>query len=351
MSFLKTFFLIVIFAWVGVLWYSKYDILIDDGSWPFYQCVINLDNSDENCKNQRWIWHMCQIYDHSFDWSGIPNMCYDFCLPRSWANENCAIVSVEETINQEAHERPAAKYIWLYQSIRYEWVSFTKKEETIEEENEQEVEELELSNTEEKPIKKECELDSDCKDYCDWSKIIDMYCHNNTYKCTKWKETDCSTQEEIFENYSFTKTCNNKLSCEIDKSLLKAKNQEIGDELKKYNNALTETSKLRQKFQLECEKWVILVSTKLVSDTSILLLTYSTSLLDLIFDTAWKLIEEWLNNLTSDSTKMTPDEYVVWACSTRNYLENQENLFHKKISELVDLSKTFRNKVGSITNQ
>lgn len=349
MWFIIKFLLLGLFVSAWVIWYAKYDILIDDSTWPYYQCEISIDSSKTECQWAEGIWHMCQIYDHTFDGDYIPNFCYDFCLPRSWTNENCATVSVTESINPEAHERPSAKRLWLYYSIKYDWI-FWKSSDNDSNTEEWEDEKINENKTTAQ-VKKECEFDSDCKDYCDNTKIIDMYCDLSDYKCKQWKKIDCGLETENFEWEDFTKTCNQNLACEISKSLLTEKNEQIGIELKKYNEALTETSKLRQKFQNECEKWVILVSTKLVSDTSILLLTYSTTIVDLIFDTAWKLVEEWLNQITSDPSKMSPDEYVVWACSTRDYLKNQEDLFHKKISNLVNLSKAYRNKTSSLENQ
>ena len=321
---------------VAVVWVSKYELLLSDYAPPYYQCEISIDYSKADCKDEPATWHMCQIYDHSFNGDYVPNVCYKWCLPRSGANPNCANVTVNETTNFAAHDRPEAKYIWLYHSVLYDGITFWDSADEVKEENND---------------INECQFDSDCKDYCDWDTIVDMYCDNSNYSCKQWKTTQCGSQTEIFAWTNFTKTCNKNLECEINKKLLEEENQKIATDLKKYNEALATTSTLRQKFQNECEKWVILVSTKLITDSSILILTYSTSLLDLIFDTAWKLIEEWLNQITSDPSKMSPDEYVVWACSSRDYLINQEELFHKKISDLVEASKTYRNKVSTLTNQ
>ena len=76
---------------------------LDASATEYYQCSVKGDSSKgASSEAYQGRVHICQLYE-GYSGSGVPEFCSTFCVERGGIPEKCAIVSVEPSINPEAH--------------------------------------------------------------------------------------------------------------------------------------------------------------------------------------------------------------------------------------------------------
>jgi hypothetical protein len=81
-----------------------FGVAVPASAQQYYECAVKADTARGGiCAQQSVGTHMCQLYD-GYSGAGIPEHCSGYCLKRSGIPEECAVVTVRESSNKEAHE-------------------------------------------------------------------------------------------------------------------------------------------------------------------------------------------------------------------------------------------------------
>ncbi len=291
-----------------------------------YECQISVDSSNSDCSELRGRVRSCQILDMSYQPSeGIASYCTKTCLKKSKFLDSVPLECVKVSVAYSSFSGRSG-------------IILSKQLGGTVENGEKVIEEEEEKVVAEPTIKKECELNSDCKATCEGTNIARQYCDINTYKCKFDKNVNCALESEKWEDYTFTKTCKNAV-CVVDPNQVKIKRDEAKDTLQGYLDANGQVSVLYQKFQRECE---IAVSLSLTSLTKNALdgLTAIGGVVKFLSDVTGQIIEEGINMAFESDTKMSNSEYVIWSCGARDKLSSELNILPPKIDDArADLKK------------
>jgi hypothetical protein len=365
----KIIFVLLALSFVFVIGCTEFENLNLNGD-PIYQCKISSNPDNPNCGNS-WSGHMCQIYDPTYSPSaGIPDHCTTFCLNRSdylnTYDPECIVISVEDSLFAIEDDQTPKTYLKKVVSN----LNLDIIEEDVDEESKCSVVSdgecpSDCGSTDDydccesygkswtngtcQADNSKCQVDSDCPDVCDGSKIVDNYCDNSTFTCKVWKENDCSTQKETIAGKEFSKTCSN-LKCTLDKASLETHKKELSDSWKEHSAARQALTGLEYKMDDIMLKQAEGLTQELMISTYTSLNFISGSFIQILSDLTVNAIEEGLSALgRGDEAAMSKGETFVWAYNNRTKIRNELDLIDAKLELLSNLSTEINNKLSSLS--
>lgn len=196
-------------------------------------------------------------------------------------------------------------------------------------------EEVEEEGEEEETTEEEgeCRIDSDCTPICEGDVRWKRGCMS-TKKCEKTFDFDCSAEKETFGGLSFGKECISG-GCVRDTAAIAAARAEITEEANKLSADMDTTTKMMMKAQDNCINGLSDVTNKLIIDTALLMASPPSSLLGIGSSTT----NEIVNKLSSDPSKMSPEEFIAHNCNLVEPLDNDISIMDKKRKNLIQQAR------------
>jgi hypothetical protein len=310
---------------------------------PIYECVVKGDSSIQGCGNIGNREHMCQIYDASYNPSkGMPDFCTDFCLKRSnlksEISEECIIIEVRDS---SFNENITEKSVYVRQAEGFI--------ETYEYENSTDSQTCEPNSSESCCIDAgkcwinnscqpcsvgTCQFESDCPDICEGTILWKQWCNLNRATCEKTSPIDCSKENMVIGEKSFSKVCSSE-KCVLDITELKEYKQEITNE---YNELTIARQKINE-LSIMVDDIAITsaanITTQTLSQTFELLNAINGSWVKIITEQTINLVGEGLSIVgKGDTSSTTQADTLVWALKSRDKLKNELAIIDVKQNEL-----------------
>jgi hypothetical protein len=317
-----------------------------------FECQVKIDNWNEDCFALKGKAHICQINDPSYSASdGLPSFCTNECVTRSnylsSVGEECLIITVQDSrFKLNEGETPT-----IYIEQKYELI----KNNTTEEKNnlveENKIEEENMSNKEnieEEIVQGNCQFDSDCKDTCNGTKIIDYYCDLSNYTCKIAKETDCSIEKELIVGKEYSKTCSN-LICTFNKTELEKDKLAVSNLWKEHNNLRQELTNLEVLMDDIMLKQIEGITQELMVKTFNSLNIISGNYIQLIADVTVNSIDDGLNALKNgDQTSMNKADTFSWAYNHREKIRAEIKIIDEKLNIFFNMSKELTETINEL---
>jgi hypothetical protein len=309
-----------------------------------YECEIKIDNWNDNCSALKGRAHACQITDPNYDIeSGVPNFCNNYCVNRSGflsqVSEECFIITVQDS-RFKSEGVPTVYWEQKYE-LTEEPENTTNQENNLEDNTSQE-------NIVEEIVQGNCQFDSDCKDTCVGTKIVDYYCDLKEYTCEIAKETDCAQEKEIIIGKEYSKICSN-LNCVISKTELEDYKKEISDIWKQHNDLRQELTKLEFLMDDIMLKQAEGITQELMIKTFNSLNTISGNWIQLIADITINTIDDGLAALArGDTTNMDKGETFAWAYNNREKIREETRIIDEKLLILSNMTKELTQKISEL---
>jgi hypothetical protein len=188
-----------------------------------------------------------------------------------------------------------------------------------------------------------CKFDSDCDPICEGDIKWKMGCNPRENTCVKTFDTDCSSEQDVFGNLSFSKTCKFGV-CVSNEDAINEKKEELEEIKREMSNELKSLNATRDDLKnvmMDANKNCI---NGLADMTNVAILEFSTRIASLaagglpgLADVAVDYVSDAINKLSAYVN--APEESAEEVLKPHEYIKLNCDLYHHFIASLAATDK------------